>query len=198
VRIPTTLNQGSFTTTSGINKDMFTTAHSRHQQQESGFSLVELMVAIAIVGILASVAMPQYFNQVQKTRQNQAATTVSQVQTTIAAFVDEMGLLPTSWSDLDKITPLMTPDGPANQSNFTWVTLASDGCSRMSATNCYEITASEKDQIFTLQARPTKQDALAFNVVACLDLRTGSSDLRKGTDGDMALVDDLRCERNES
>ena len=76
---------------------------------EPGFSIVELLIAVVIVGILGSVALPQYFSQVRKTRQNQAATTVSQVQTTIAAFVDEIGLLPTSWSDLNSITPLMTP-----------------------------------------------------------------------------------------
>ena len=90
-----------------------------------GFSLVELIIAVAIVGVLGAVALPQYFNQVQKTRQNEAAVTVSQIQTTIAAFVEEMGLQPTSWDDLNKITPLMTPEGPANQSDFSSIKLAS-------------------------------------------------------------------------
>ena len=51
------------------------------QLKNGGFSLVELMVAVVIVGILGAVALPQYFNQVQKTRQNEAATQLSQVQT---------------------------------------------------------------------------------------------------------------------
>ena len=162
---------------------------------DQGFSLTELMIAVAILGILGAVALPQYFNQVQKTRQNEAAATVSQIQTTIAAFVDEMGLLPTSWNDLNKITPLMTPQGPANQTNFSAINLASAGCTESQQDGCYQVDASERDQIFTLIARSRNRDAAAYNVVACLDLRTGATDLKKGSNQKAATVDQLRCIR---
>ena len=168
------------------------------QLKNGGFSLVELMVAIVIVGILGAVALPQYFNQVQKTRQNEAATQLSQVQTTIAAFVDEMGLLPTSWRDLDKITPLMTPTGPANKKSFGLISMASAGCTKAMNSNCYQVIASESDQIFTLEAKPTNKDHEKYNVVACLDLRTGASDLKKGTSGGKADAKELRCRRKTS
>ena len=51
---------------------------------DQGFSLTELMIAVAIAGTLGAVALPQYFNQVQKTRQNHAATVAQPF--TIAAF----------------------------------------------------------------------------------------------------------------
>lgn len=175
---------------------MVTTTHINNQPNSPGFSLVELLIAVVIIGILGSVALPQYFNQVQKTRQNEAAASLSQVQTTIAAFVDEMGLLPTSWRDLNNITPLMTPDGPANATNFEWISLASVNCSKSNKVNCYEIKTTRKDQIFTLQARAAGKDARTYNVVACLDLRTGASDLRKGTHNSQASINDLRCVRN--
>ena len=161
-----------------------------------GFSLVELIIAVAIIGILGAVALPQYFNQVQKTRQNEAAATVTQIQTTIAAFVEEMGLQPNSWNDLNKITPLMTPEGPANQSNFGLIKLASSGCTEANETHCYQVDASEKDQVFTVSARSINQDATAYNVVACLDLKTGATDLKKGSNQAAAAPGDLRCLRN--
>ena len=157
--------------------------------------MTELMIAVAIIGTLGAVALPQYFNQVQKTRQNEAAATVSQIQTTIAAFVDEMGLLPVSWKDLDKITPLMTPEGPANQANFSAINLASAGCTESHQTECYQVDASEKDQIFTLSARSRNRNAASYNVLACLDLRTGATDLKMGTNQRAATVDQLRCIR---
>lgn len=41
---------------------------SQHQSSEAGFSLIELMIVVVIVGILASVALPSYREHVQKTR----------------------------------------------------------------------------------------------------------------------------------
>ena len=172
---------------------MVTTTHIKNKPDLPGFSLVELLIAIVIVGILGSIALPQYFNQIQKTRQNEAAASLSQIQTTIAAFVDEIGLIPVSWSDLNRITPLMTPEGPANQSNFAWISLASTGCTKTLRQHCYKVNISENNQIYTLQAKPTNSDAKNYNVVACLDLRTGSSDLQKGTNSDAVQTKNLQC-----
>lgn len=42
-------------------------------KKHKGFSLVELMIAVAIVGILAAIAYPTYTSHMRKTRRNMAA-----------------------------------------------------------------------------------------------------------------------------
>ena len=48
--------------------------------EANGFTLSEIMITVVIVGILSAVALPNYFNQVQRTKQNEAAATLAQIQ----------------------------------------------------------------------------------------------------------------------
>ncbi|MFL0771113.1 MAG: type IV pilin protein, partial [Prochlorococcus sp.] len=59
------------------------------QAEVKGFTLTEVLITIVIVGILSAVALPNYFRQVQRTRQSEAASTLSQLSTIVAAYEDE-------------------------------------------------------------------------------------------------------------
>ena len=149
------------------------------QSQNKGFSLTELLTAVAIVGILSSIALPNYVGQVNRSRQNEAASTISQIQTTIASYADEFGLLPTSWADLNDTSAVMTNDGPATRDDFQSITLAG---------GYYDIEISNTDNLFTITA--TRDDEPNLNIIACINLNNGASGINKGSNNSAASAPD--------
>ncbi|MGZ3786848.1 MAG: type IV pilin protein [Bdellovibrio sp.] len=59
------------------------------KKSQSGFSLVELMVVVAIIGILASIAIPSVNKYMAKARQSEAKTNLSSLYTSEKAFYAE-------------------------------------------------------------------------------------------------------------
>lgn len=58
-----------------------------------GFTLVELMVVLAILGLLAGIGIPQYTKVLERARIGTDIARVAQVQTAVNAFVAECGSL---------------------------------------------------------------------------------------------------------
>ena len=56
-----------------------------------GFTLIELLVVVLIMGILASVAMPQYFKSVEKSRASEAIDALSAVVSSQERFYMQKG-----------------------------------------------------------------------------------------------------------
>lgn len=62
---------------------------SSKRKSQSGFSLVELMVVVAIIGVLASIAVPAINKYLAKARQSEAKTNLSSLYTSEKSFYAE-------------------------------------------------------------------------------------------------------------
>lgn len=146
-------------------------------KKTQGLTLVELLVAVSIVGTLSTIAVPNFFNQISRTKQNEAATTLTQLQQKLASYVDEFKAIPDSWKSLSDYSLIMTSTGPAKSTSFLNPSLIQLPGDR------YEvITNKNGTDLYTFHAIPsnpeTKKDG--YNVMACIDLGNGATDLKKG------------------
>jgi type II secretion system protein G len=60
-------------------------------QSEKGFTLVELLVVMLILGLLAAIAIPSFFNQRDKARDADAKASVRTAQTAMETYATDNG-----------------------------------------------------------------------------------------------------------
>ncbi|PST87843.1 prepilin-type cleavage/methylation domain-containing protein [Photobacterium sp. NCIMB 13483] len=63
-------------------------------KKQQGFTLIELMIVVAVIGVLSAIAIPQYQKYVAKAEVASVLSTMTGVKTNIEAFVVENGRFP--------------------------------------------------------------------------------------------------------
>ncbi|WP_428074902.1 type IV pilin protein [Candidatus Avelusimicrobium luingense] len=70
-------------------------------KNNKAFTLIELLVVVLIIGILASVALPQYQKAVEKSKGVQALTLMRSISQGVQLYYMATGTYPASLADLD-------------------------------------------------------------------------------------------------
>ena len=161
-----------------------------------GFTLTEVLVATSIITSLCCIAIPTYIDQKKVSCQNQSESIMAQAMLQAQSFNDEYGAPATGWSDLNKISTLMTASGPAKGSSFNWIELPSCG---------YKLKGSKDETLYTFEATtkgatvnpPNGEEANSeneqYNIVGCINVATGASDIRRGNMSKPTSTSDLKC-----
>ena len=77
----------------GVNKKM--------RKTHNGFTLIELLVVVLIIGILAAVAIPQYFKIVERSRVTEARIIFNSVMSAQESVISKSGKYTDNWDAFD-------------------------------------------------------------------------------------------------
>ncbi len=89
-----------------------------------GFTLLELMIVVAIIGILATLAVPSFYGATGKARETVLRENLFAIRETIDQFYADHARYPASLEELQAVGYLRrVPDDPITKSPSTWVTV---------------------------------------------------------------------------
>jgi general secretion pathway protein G len=92
-----------------------------------GFTLIELIVVLAIVATLLTLAVPRYFNSVDRSREAVLKENLHQVRDAIGKYYADKGKYPDSLDALAAEKYLRkVPIDPITESTATWIIVPPD------------------------------------------------------------------------
>lgn len=87
-----------------------------------GFTLIEMLVVLALVALLATLAVPKYFSSLERSRETVLQENIKIVRVTIDKFYADRGRYPESLEELVEQKYLrQVPIDPITDSDRTWI-----------------------------------------------------------------------------
>ena len=109
---------------------------SRTGRQDTGFTLIELMIVMAIIGVLAVVAVPSYVSALKHAREAVLKEDLHVLRAAIDSYTMDKQKAPQSLDDLIQDGYLKSiPEDPMTRSSTTWVTDTSDAMHSLDETD---------------------------------------------------------------
>jgi general secretion pathway protein G len=107
-----------------------------NRKHDAGFTLVELMIVMAIIGVLATLAIPSFVGALKQAREAVLKEDLHVLRTAIDSYTADKQKAPQSLEDLITDGYLKTvPEDPMTHSKDTWVTDTSDTLSSVDQTD---------------------------------------------------------------
>ena len=100
---------------------------SRTRAAQSGFTLLELIVVVAIIGILATIAMPALKDMPRRAQEAVLKTNLHTIRDLIDQYYGDKGRYPPTLEVLVELGYVrQVPFDPITKSNTTWVLIFDD------------------------------------------------------------------------
>ena len=112
-------------------------------RNRKGFTLIELMIVVAIIGILAAIAIPMYNANVNKAKLQEATDTLGALKDEVCNITADTGAPPPSSTDAEILTNIgvAVPQSLGSAGGRKWGYSTTDGTNGGTANGDYVIQA---------------------------------------------------------